>query len=60
MENRKCKKCQRPLPEGYKHKKCENCRNQEAKELKEIGKGLLSLAVMVGGTTITIITRRKK
>ena len=59
MEQKKCKnkKCQRPLPEGYKHKYCENCRNEQAKQAKEVGKAALSLAVLVGGTVVTVVTK---
>lgn len=46
---KKCKnkKCQRILPEGYKHKYCENCRNEHAKTIKTALKG-------VGGTVLSI------
>lgn len=50
MEQRHCKnkKCQRILPDGYKYKYCENCRNERAKKAKdgfEMGLGVaLSLA----------------
>ena len=59
MEQKKCKnkKCQRPLPEGYKHKYCENCRNEQAKQVKEVGKAALSLAVLIGGTVVTVATK---
>lgn len=59
MEQKKCKnkKCQRPLPEGYKHKYCENCRNEQAKQVKEVGKAVLSLAVLVSGTVVTVVTK---
>ena len=59
MEQKKCKnkKCQRPLPEGYKHKYCENCRNEQAKQVKEVGKAALSLAVLIGGPVVTVATK---
>lgn len=59
MEQKNCKnkRCQRPLPEGYKHKYCENCRNEQAKQVKEVGKAALSLAVLVGGTVVTVVTK---
>ena len=55
MKSRKCmnKKCQRPLPEGYKHKYCENCRNEHVKKIKDVGKG----AVPVGLFLISIVTK---
>lgn len=55
----KNKKCQRPLPEGYKHKYCESCRNSRAKHFKDGCKGALGVAVMIGGTAITIATKGK-
>lgn len=45
MENKVCKKCQKPLPEGYKHKKCESCRNAQVQDVKN---GLKAVARVVG------------
>lgn len=65
MEIRKCKnkKCQKTLPEGYKPKYCENCRNEQVKKIKDVGKTALgavgSVAVIVGGTALTILTNGK-
>lgn len=61
MENRKCKnkKCQRSLPEGYKHRYCENCRNERVKRIKDAGKTVAGVAVLVGGTVFTIVTNGK-
>lgn len=55
MEQKRCKnkKCQRILPERYKHKYCENCRNEYAKQIKEGCKGALGLALTVGLAVIT-------
>ena len=33
----KNKKCQRPLPEGYKYKYCEHCRSERAQKIKKAG-----------------------
>ena len=54
---KKCKnkKCQRPLPEGYKHRYCENCRNERTKRIKDAGKMAGGLAVVA----LTIITNGK-
>ena len=59
MEISKCKnkKCQRPLPEGYKHKYCENCRNEHVKRIKDAGKAVAGVAVFVGGAALTIVTK---
>lgn len=56
QETRKCKnkKCQRPLPIDYKHKYCENCRNEHVQSTKNIGKG-----VLLGGIIITVATKGK-
>ena len=61
MEIKKCKikKCERPLPEGYNYKRCENCRNERVKTFKDTGKAALGLAVLVGGTALTVITNGK-
>ena len=49
MEQKICKnkKCQKPLPNGYRHKYCERCRNGQAKQVRELGKAALSLALVV-------------
>ncbi len=39
--------CRKPLPEGYKHWYCEACRNKYAQNLKNAGKGILSVAGIV-------------
>ena len=59
MEAKKCKKCGRPLPDNYGHKKCENCRNQDIKALKDKGKAVLGVGILVGGTVISIATKGK-
>ena len=61
MDIRKCKnkKCQRPLPEGYKHKYCENCRNERVKRIKDAGKAVAGVAVLVVGTALTIASKGK-
>jgi len=57
MEIKKCKnkKCQRTLPEGYKHRYCENCRNEHTKRVKDIGKAALGMAVLMG----TVVAGKK-
>lgn len=65
MEIKKCKnkKCQKTLPEGYKHKYCESCRNEQVKLVKDTGKKVLGtvagVAVIVGSTAVTILTNGK-
>mgnify|MGYP000362445173 CR=1 FL=1 len=56
MEKRcKNKKCQKILPEGYRYKYCENCRNAHIQATKNIGKGILGVATFA----ITVITTGK-
>ena len=47
MENKVCKNknCLKPLPDGYKHKYCEACRNQQAQKVKN---GLKAAAGIAG------------
>ncbi|MDO4377620.1 MAG: hypothetical protein Q4C64_00535 [Erysipelotrichia bacterium] len=47
---RVCKKCQRLLPEGYKHRYCEACRNKQAENLKKaiMGTGGIVLSAIAG------------
>ena len=50
MKNKVCKKCQRPLPKGYKHEYCESCRNKHVQGVKTCLKataGLASIALVV-------------
>lgn len=57
MEQKLCKKCRRPLPEGYKHKYCEHCRNERVQRFKNGCKGALGLVVIVGGTAVSILSK---
>lgn len=34
MSEKVCKKCDRSLPSGYKHKQCESCRNTKVAKVK--------------------------
>ncbi len=46
----KNKDCNKPLPDGYKHKYCEACRNKRVERFKNIGKGVgsvLGVAVLI-------------
>lgn len=47
----KNKKCHRSLPEEYKHRYCEACRNKQAEGWKNAGKGLLGVA----GTALSVV-----
>lgn len=59
MEQKQCKKCGRPLPEGYKHTKCEYCRNEKVKIIKKGGKVVLGAAVFLGSTVLAVATNGK-
>ena len=52
-------KMQRPLPEGYKHKYCENCRGKQAEDVKKGGVGLLGILGLVGSIALTVATKGK-
>jgi len=50
----KSKKCQRILPDGYKYKYCEHCRNKRSDTIRNIrncvgGIGLIALAIVTKG-----------
>lgn len=55
MEQKQCKnkKCRRVLPDGYKHKYCENCRNEQAKKIRNGVKGALGVVLSVGLVVVT-------
>ena len=61
MENKVCKnkKCMKPLPEGYKHKYCEACRNQHAQKVKNCLKAAAGLAGTAACFAVTIVTAGK-
>ena len=61
MENGVCKnkKCLKPLPEGYKHKYCEACRNQQAQKVKNGFKAAASVAGTVACVVVTVVTAGK-
>lgn len=47
MENKKCKRCKRILPEGYKRKYCTNCIDEKIDIIKKTSKGVLSIGTLV-------------
>lgn len=59
MDNRVCKKCNKPLPEGYKHKKCESCRNQQVQGVKNGLKAAAGVAGTVASLAVVIVTKGK-
>ena len=58
MEKKKCKnkKCQRSLPEGCKHKYCENCMIEQINVFKGVVKAGLGVAF---AAVLTVVTRGK-
>lgn len=52
----KNKKCQRPLPKGYKYRYCESCRNNHVQKVKNAGKVILGT---VASVAIVVITKGK-
>ena len=59
MENKVCKKCQKPLPEGYKHKKCESCRNAQVQGVNNGLKAAAGVAGSVASFAVVIVTKGK-
>ena len=61
MENNVCrnKKCMKPLPDGYKHKYCEACRNQQAQLVKNGLKAAASVTGTVACLAVTVTTAMK-
>lgn len=57
MRNRVCTKCKKPLPEGYKHKKCECCRNNQVQTVKNSLKAVVGAAGAVA--SIVVVATRK-
>lgn len=54
-----CKKCHRPLPDGYKYKKCESCRNHASQKFKTgltVAGGIVASAASV---VVVIVTKGK-
>lgn len=56
QEIRRCKKCQKPLPENYKFDKCENCRG---KMIEMVKKTVISGGSALLGVGLLIITGGK-
>ena len=46
-----CKKCGRPLPDGYKYNDCEACRNKKAGKAKKAA----GIAAGAGGLLLAIL-----
>ena len=57
MKKCKTKNCPRVLPEGYKYKYCEHCRDLRVDRIKKNGKKALNATLLVGGTIVTILTK---
>jgi RNA polymerase subunit RPABC4/transcription elongation factor Spt4 len=60
MEQLKCKNCGRVLPEGYKYKYCENCRNVQADAAKKGIAAILgtALSLVIGFVTHGKISKK--
>lgn len=54
-----CKKCKRSLPEGTKHKTCENCRGKKAQGIKDAGKTFLAVGGTVLSLALVVVTKGK-
>ena len=60
MEQKTCKKCGKILPEDYKYKCCEACRNDRVHGIKKIGKVAGSALGLAATTVVAIIVKKKK
>jgi len=56
MKNKICKKCQKPLPDGYKYKKCESCINEQVQGVKNRLKATVGV---VGSLALILVTKGK-
>ena len=56
MENKVCKnkKCQKQLPENYKYKYCEACRNRQVDRLKKGGKTVVSFGLTIASIALIL------
>lgn len=54
---KKCKKCEKQLPDGYKRNMCENCIGKKAKKVRSLLEVALSVALVIGGTMVKIATK---
>lgn len=59
MTEKLCKKCQRPLPDGYKYKYCENCRTVRAEKIRNTGKAIGAI-ILAAGTAAGLAASSKK
>lgn len=55
----KNKKCMKPLPEGYKRKYCEACRNKHAEAAKNALKGVVATAGAALSVVVVVATKGK-
>ena len=56
-----CKKCGRNLPEGYKHKMCQNCMGKDTDKLKDKLKkagGVAAIGLLAFGIAKKIVLRK--
>lgn len=58
-EIRLCKKCQKPLPIGYKYKYCEACHNRQAQMIRNGFKGAIGLAGTAACVMLAAVTKGK-
>ena len=57
--NKICKKCQKPLLEGYKYKYCEACRNEQVQTVKKSMKAAVGVVGTMACLAVTIVTAGK-
>lgn len=55
-----CKKCGKPLPEGYKKKQCEACIGKRVHFFKKAGVAALGICATASTLIVAIATKGKK
>ena len=53
----KNKKCQKVLPEGYRHSFCEACRNKHAETTKNVFKAIGAGVAVVASTALVVVNK---
>lgn len=50
---------QTKLPDGYKHKKCESCRNEQVQGVKNGLRAVVGIAGAVASSAVVVVTKGK-
>ncbi len=58
QEIRCCKDCHKPLPEDYKYKYCEACRNKKVETAKHVIMGVFGVGATIGAGIMLVLKGR--